>query len=159
MTVPFRMRRGCSPLSLMGCGCGLLAAIGIVLVFFILGMQYVYAHRDPIAWNRESYAQCQQNMAYLRQALLSYQKDHHQFPKRLDDLRGSYLDSDTRLRCPLEMQEHGIRYQYTPEGANPTDPLITCSNHGQGTLVLQHDGRIRLPSVLPRPYTPHVPKQ
>lgn len=145
-----RNRGGCSPWTLMGCGCGLLAGIGIMLVFVILGVQWVHARTDP-RWNRQAYAQCQANVYNLAKALESYRQDYHHLPARLDELRTlNYLDQSSRLHCPLDSQELGTSYEYYPQATRPTDPLLICRNHGQGVIVLQRDGRIRLPKVLRR---------
>jgi len=79
--------------------------------------------------------------------LALYQQDHHRLPARLNDLRGYYLDSPERLHCPLETRGHGHPYLYTPYLTHPTDPLITCNNHGQGAVVLLHNGKLIVPGM------------
>ena len=134
-------------MALLGCGCGLLAGIGILCVFALLTVQYVHERHDP-RWSRQDLAICEDNLQYLKQALEQYQQDHsHQLPARLDDLRGHYLDTPARLHCPLELKDRGQEYLYTPNAPHPTDPLITCRNHGQGTLVLLKNGHFRIPGI------------
>lgn len=149
MTIPLRLRSGCSPWSLMGCGCGLLAGIGIMLVFFSMGILKIHEDRDP-TWKRQDYAQCQDNLRYLRAAIASYERDYHHLPARLDDLSPQYVDNIERLRCPLEKLELGTHYRYTPNAVLPTDPLITCTNHGHGPIVLRRNGIISLPTLFSR---------
>ena len=139
-------QRGCAPLALLGCGCGLLAGIGIVFVFGLMLVQYMHERRDP-TWSRQDLAACEQNLAYLKHALALYQQDHQQLPAHLEDLRGHYLDSPARLHCPLELTGHGKPYLYTPQAKNPTDPIITCDNHGQGPLLLLKNGVIIVPGM------------
>jgi hypothetical protein len=149
MAIPAHSKLGCSPWALMGCGCGLLSGVGILLVFFVLGVQMVHARHDT-TWSRPALVQCQDNLRVLRDALASYQRDYHHLPARLEDLNPSYLDSPARLRCPLETLGHGTPYQYNPQAKKPTDALITCTNHGQGTIALQVNGFIRLPNIFPK---------
>lgn len=130
----------------MGCGCGLLAAIGISMIFIILGFNVIQEKRNPI-WDRAAYAQCQDNLCYLREAIDSYQRDYHHLPPDLNALRGSYLDRPSRLRCPLKIRELGTAYEYHPEAVRPTDPFIICHNHGQGQLVLLRNGKVLLPNI------------
>lgn len=146
---PVKVRRGCAPIALLGCGCGLLSGIGIILVFFLMSVQLVHELREP-GWSRDDFAQCQQNLEYLRQALDNYRTDYHRYPARLEELSPHYLDVTTRMRCPLEIKGRGVRYVYQPDAARPTDPLVTCVNHGQGPIVLQVNGRLRLPTALRR---------
>ena len=129
---------------LLGCGCGLLAGVGILLVFAMLTLQYVHERKDA-TWSREDLGVCEENIAYLKGALTLYQQDHHQLPSRLEDLRGQYLDSPARLHCPLALKDRGHAYLYTPNAQRPTDPLITCTNHGQGAVYLLKNGKILVP--------------
>lgn len=149
MTKPTQLRYGCSPWSLMGCGCGLLATIGILLIFLILSINFVHERRDP-RWNRTDYALCQDNISYLHQAIVSYQRDYHHLPPTLDALRSSYLDRPSRLSCPLHRHQQMTEYIYHPDAKRPTDTLIECRIHGQGSIVLERDGKIRLPDIFHR---------
>ncbi|HEY3376525.1 MAG TPA: hypothetical protein VGL77_03435 [Armatimonadota bacterium] len=149
MTAPTRRRRGCSPFTLLGCGCGLLAGLGLVCIFIIMTIQLVKERYD-VTWKRQYFAECQDNLRYLKSAINNYQQDHHHLPAHLGDLSASYLDRSSRLHCPLELLGHGKPYIYTPNGVGPTAPLITCPNHGQGPLILQHNGLIHLPSPILR---------
>ena len=142
-----RIRRGCSPWALLGCGCGLLAMIGIVLVFLSLGILTLLGKTDA-RWNLRAYDQCQQHLLKLNSALEIYKTDYGALPPSLDALKEYYVDDPGWLHCPLE--EGRAPYRYTPQPARPTDPLITCDNHGQGPLVLLHNGRLRLPDTKPR---------
>lgn len=118
--------------------------LGILLTFLLLMLRAEearkYPERDPRAQ-----AACQENMRKLYDAIQVYQIDQGHLPKSLDDLSPRYLDTPARLRCPLRDKGMGSAYRYTPEAKNPADPLITCTNHGQVTLILQHDGKLRVP--------------
>jgi len=137
-------RAGCSPWALLGCGCGLLAMIGIALVFLTLGANYAAARRTP-AVDVRAYGQCQIHLRSLGRAIASYAKDHGAPPAKLDDLYPRYLLDQASLHCPLEVHG-GVRYRYTPRtNPDPTTAVISCTNHKQGMLALQADGRVRLP--------------
>ena len=140
-------QRGCSPYTLMGCGCGLLGIIGVVLVFLLLMTLSMREKRDP-TWSREDYAVCQRHLAATKMALQSYQQDHGKLPQRLEELRGHYLEHPSTIRCPLAIKELGEEYHYNPNAAHPTSALVVCSNHGQGRMVLQKNGLIKLPNYL-----------
>lgn|GEM_PF-1746204 len=146
MTGPSRARRGCSPWAWLGCGCGLVSMIGILLVFLSLGILGLHERADP-AWNRQAYFDCQMNLRNLGRAIAKYRRDHNgALPAELADLQQYYISSAAWLHCPLK--DRGLtveEYRYTPAPANPTDPLITCANHAQGTVILQHDGLMRIP--------------
>jgi len=120
--------------------------IGIALVFILLVLQMNQERRDP-TWSRDAFVGCQHNLGYLRSALESYQRDHHHLPARLEELQAHYLDSPARLVCPLCAPGSATTYQYTPNAKEPTSPLITCRNHGQGPLFLQYNGQINLPTI------------
>ncbi len=142
MTTP-RSRKGCSLWSLLGCGCGAAAMVGILLVFLVLGILALQERRDA-SWDRASYEQCQRNLLYLRSALNSYRRDHGELPARLEQLLPRYLDTAQRLHCPLEGKGQAHRYRYTPGESSATAPLITCDKHGQGTVALLHDMKLRV---------------
>ena len=144
MTDPSRKRRGCSPLSFLGCGCGLTALIGIAFVFLALSMLTVRERKDP-RWNRNDYSECQMHLRNLGSAIESYRLDYKKLPTELISLDEHYISSTKWLRCPLERNKLGGQYRYTPLPAAPTDPLITCTNHAHGPIVLLHNGRLRLP--------------
>lgn len=133
-------KQGYSLWTLSGCGCGLLGVIGIMLVFFALGVQTVRERQNP-AWNRKDYTVCQEHLNYLREALHSYQADHHHLPKTLNELQPRYLDTPQRLHCPVEACQ-GHAYRYTPNNTTSNAPLITCNNHALGRLALLRNGQI-----------------
>ena len=145
-TLPRRMQRGCSPWAIMGCGCGFIGTLGILLVFVILALQTVKANHDS-TWNRASYAQCQENLVSIGHAIHRYEKDFHHLPATLRDLSPQYVDNPNSMRCPLEMQEKGRSYQYQPLVKSASDVLVSCDNHGQGRVCLLHDGHMQLPSI------------
>ncbi len=140
---PSKQRRSCAPMTLLGCGCGLLGMIGIVLVFLMLGYLYVKERMDP-RWNRRDFAACQQQLLYLGKALASYERDNHHLPQRLEELSPHYLYSPDFLYCPLERNKIGEPYRYYPTAQKPTDVVITCDNHGQETISLLRNGHLRL---------------
>ena len=140
-------RQGCAPLTLMGCGCGLLGMISILLVFLMLSYLYVKERQDQ-AWNRRDFALCQQRLLYLGKALASYEQDNHHLPRRLDELQPYYLYSPDKLRCPLEDKHIGEQFHYNPAANKPLDAVITCDNHGQATIILLRNGQLRLRSKL-----------
>ncbi len=119
------------------------------MVLLLLGYFTMQERRDP-QWSRRDFAECQLHLRYLGQAIDSYERDYHRLPANLDDLRPQYLERETVLRCPLEQAGRGVVYEYHPEAAGPDDDLVTCRNHGQGVLVLQRNGQIRLPRVIRR---------
>ena len=128
----------------MGCGCGLLAMIGIALIFLALSIVDLRGRFDPTR-DTAAYASCQRNLIHIGLAIASYRQDYRTPPDRLQQLSPHYLDDPARLRCPLAAIGLGRPYRYTPTPARPTDPLVTCVNHGQGPISLLHDGRLRLP--------------
>ena len=140
-------RQGCAPLALMGCGCGLLGMICILLVFLMLGYLYAKEHQDQ-RWSRCDFASCQQRLLYLGKALASYERDTHHLPRRLDELQPHYLYQPDTLRCPLEAKHLGEQFHYYPAAKNPLDAVITCDNHGQATIFLLRNGQLRLHSKL-----------
>ena len=142
MTDAARKRRGCSPLTVVGCGCGFAAMLGIAFIFFTLGVLYVRERQDP-RWNAAAYHQCQMNLRNLGRAIDSYRADHRQLPDNLAQLR-EYMATPDWLRCPMQARNHGEAYRYLPAPAQPLDPLITCTNHPQGPVTLLHNGRLRL---------------
>ncbi|HOF88009.1 MAG TPA: hypothetical protein PLZ36_07885 [Armatimonadota bacterium] len=139
-----RRARGCSLWAITGCGCGALAIIGILLVFALLLLRMERERRDP-AWDHRAYGACLQHLRYLHGAAERFRLDHGRLPARLDDLNPVYLDTPARLRCPLAAAGRGEPYRYTPDAKNPDDALITCANHGQGAIMVQRDGRLRVP--------------
>ena len=145
MTGPSRTRRGCSPWAFLGCGCGLLSMIGIAFVFFTLGIIYYLERTDPY-WNMEAYRDCQTNLRYLGHAITSYRGDYNNaLPTDLAQLK-PYIYSPVWLHCPLEDRKLPVKpYKYTPASTGPDTPLITCPNHGQGPVILLHNGLLRLP--------------
>ena len=143
MTTAAGRRRGCSPWAMVGCGCGLLAMIGIGIIFLLLGVQFAQGRRSP-SWSREDYARCAENLQVLGGAIASYEEDTHHLPRRLVDLEARYLDTPDRLQCPLQRRGIGRPYQFYPEAALPTDPLIRCDNHRQGPLILLRNGKVKL---------------
>ena len=94
-------RAGCSATGLLGCGCGLLGMIGIIVIFLMLGFFYAKERMDQ-AWNRHDFNVCQQHLKYLGKALASFERDNHHLPRYLAELQPHYLDSPDMLRCPLE---------------------------------------------------------
>jgi hypothetical protein len=125
----------------IGCGCAAPAVLGILLVFGLLIMQMAREQRDP-RWSRAALASCTQNLHAIAGALDSYEKDHAgEKPLRLENLLPLYLDAQ-RLRCPLSAQP-GTGYTYTPTATGQA-ALVTCHNHGQGAVVVQADGRVRV---------------
>jgi len=145
MTGPSRIRHSCSPWALLGCGCGLVSMIGILLVFFSFGIFAIRERTNPY-WNmRDDYA-CQMHLRNLGRAIASYRADHHgALPAGLAELKAHYIASPDWLRCPLGDRGLAVKaYRYTTSPAKPTDPLITCPNHAQGPIILQHNGLLRL---------------
>ncbi len=140
-------RQGCAPLTVVGCGCGLLGMIGIVLVFLMLSFFYVQERRNP-AWNRRDFQECEKHLHYLGKALANYKQDNHHFPQRLEELQPHYLYSPDLVRCPLEGTHLGAQYHYNPDARKPLDAVITCDNHGQATIILLRNGQLRLHSKL-----------
>jgi hypothetical protein len=112
--------------------------LGIALVF--LSLTIIHSRRDPRK-NVAALRACQLHLRSLGNALASYRHDFHKPPAKLDDLSRYVLDPAS-LHCPLE-GNGGVRYQYTP--GKPT--VITCPNHGWGPLILQADGKVRVPLV------------
>lgn len=143
-------RRGCQPWTLLGCGCGLLGMLGILLVFFALGIYYAHERHDP-TWNRRDFNACQEHLKYLSKAIAIFERDNHRLPKSLNELQPRYLISIEMIHCPLEKTRKAASYQYNPAAKNRTDALVTCDNHGQATLALQRGGLLRLRSKLFRP--------
>ncbi|MEI7833754.1 MAG: hypothetical protein WCJ56_11230 [bacterium] len=135
-----RKKRLNSPFTLLGCGCSLVAVIGLLMIFIFLGVQ-VYRSRLDVRWVRKDYAQCTRNLRQISIAIASYQEDTHKFPPSLEVLVPHYLDAKY-LRCPLEDKGVGKHYEYTTVG-NESDPLVSCSNHLQGPVVLEHSLKIR----------------
>jgi hypothetical protein len=141
---PLPSRPGCSPWALLGCGCGLVAGIGILLVFLLVGVIHIRERTQP-HWDRAAYLTCQGNLRYVARALNSYARDHaNQLPPTLDALLPHYIDAPTRLHCPLEARRHAAPYHYTPQVTRPTAPLITCRNHGQNIIIVQRNRQLRL---------------
>jgi len=120
--------------------------IGILLVFFSLGILGLRERANP-AWNRQAYYDCQVNLRNLGRAIDKYRQDNNgALPVELADLQRYYLSSPAWLHCPLKDRRLTVaEYRYTPAPARPTDPLITCTNHAQGPVILQHNGLLRLP--------------
>lgn len=147
-TLPRRLQRGCSPWAIMGCGCGFIGALGVLLVFAILTLQAVKANQD-ITWNRGQFAQCQENLLYIGHAIQRYEKDFHHPPATLQELYPQYVDTANRLRCPLELIEKGRSYQYYPQAKGADTEFICCVNHGQGRVCLLRGGQLRLPRFFP----------
>ncbi len=135
-----RKRRLNSPFTLLGCGCSLVAVIGLLMIFIFLGVQ-VYRSRLDVRWSREDYANCTRNMRQISIAVASYREDTHLYPPSLQALVPHYLDA-RYLRCPLAEQGAGKLYEYSPAG-NESDPLVSCNNHLQGPVVLEHSLKIR----------------
>jgi len=135
--------RGCSPWTVLGCGCGLVAIFGITFVFLLLSIALMRSRFDP-KWNLRAYEDCQHHVRYLGWALQSYQLDYHHLPVRLEELSPRYLSDTHWLHCPLDAAHSAVVYQYFPAGTSPTDPLVTCSHHGQGKIVLLHDFKLLL---------------
>lgn len=144
MPTPTEPRLSCSPLAVLGCGCGLAAMVGIALIFLLLGLNIARARRDPVRYAPQPFTACQAHLRLIASAVDSYQHDYHRLPTRLRDLQEHYLPSPDVLRCPLEASS-GQAYVYTPDGTEMSSPLVTCVNHGQGKLVLLRNGQIRLP--------------
>lgn len=128
-------------MAIAGCGCGFIAILGILLTFVLLMLRAEEARRYPERDPRLVKA-CQDNMRHLYGAIQRYQLDQGRLPAALDDLEPTYLDGPARLRCPRGTHP---AYAYTPKAASPAKPLITCTNHGQKTLIIQHDGRLSVP--------------
>lgn len=143
MSTPAPKRVGCSPWTIMGCGCGLVAIVGIALVFLVLGFLYLRERRDA-SWSKADYALCQQHLVYLGRAIASYERDHHRLPPTFADLQPQYLP--TGITCPLEHK--GTSYTYHADARTPDSAMVTCPNHGQGPLILQRNGQIRWKSTL-----------
>jgi hypothetical protein len=143
MTTSTRRAGGCSPWAISGCGCGFLAITGILLVFVLLLLRLEREQRDP-TWDHRAYGACLNHLRTQHIAIERYRDDQGRPPKRLDDLAPTYLDR-AMLRCPLEAKGLGKPYVYTPAAKNVDDPLVTCPNHGQGPLILQRDGVLRVP--------------
>ncbi|MHB9023233.1 MAG: hypothetical protein ACYC7E_03535 [Armatimonadota bacterium] len=140
-----RSRTGCSLWAYTGCGCGLIAMLGILFLFLLLGLQFARERRDP-TMNRKAYSACMKNLIYLGLAIDSYQKDNRRIPDRLEQLDPRYLDSSERLRCPLDLPGQRREYEYFPQSTKPTDPLIVCRRHGYGPLILLHNGKLAPPN-------------
>jgi hypothetical protein len=128
-------------MAITGCGCGFIAMLGILLTFLLLMLRAEEARRYPERDPRAVKA-CQDAMRDLYGATRRYTLDHGRLPAALDDLTPTYLETAAPVRCPRGGHP---AYSYTPKAAHPADPLITCTNHGQKTLILQHDGRLRVP--------------
>jgi len=131
----------------MGCGCGMLGVIGILLVFLMMGIFYAHAKHNP-SWNQHDFALCQEHMKYLREALASYKRDTGHLPVQLKELQPRYIYSPEVLHCPLERTAGGAPYRYNPNAKNPMEALIICDNHGQATIMLQVNERLRFHSKL-----------
>lgn len=116
--------------------------LGILLVFGLLLARIEKEKHDP-RWDQHAYAACLANLRALRGAITAYERDQGHLPKTLADLFPTYIDHP--LQCPLTAQGRGKPYHYTPEAKKPTDPLVTCMNHGQGPLILQRDGQLKAP--------------
>ncbi|MHB9133807.1 MAG: hypothetical protein ACYDBB_22305 [Armatimonadota bacterium] len=142
MTTPTRTRFGCSPWAYMGCGCGLLAMLGILLVFGLLGYEFQQEKRHA-HWNRAYYGTCQKHLSEIGRAITNYQRDYHQLPPKLANLVPTYLDAE-KLHCPLDTQA-GVSYEYSPNVTQPQELLVRCHRHGQGELALQRNGMLRVP--------------
>ena len=142
-----RQKQAAHPYTILGCGCGLFGAIGVLLVFLML-MTLSFRERHDARWSRQDYAGCQRNLTEIKEALWSYRQDHHHLPVTLMELRGHYLDHPSAIRCPLAIKELGQEYRYYPDAKAPTDLLVVCDNHGQGRIALRKNGTIKLPNYL-----------
>jgi hypothetical protein len=120
--------------------------VGIILVFFSLGILAIRERTNPY-WNMQAYYDCQKNLRNLGRAIDIYREDHDgALPAEPAELEQQYISSPAWLHCPLADRNLTVEdYRYTPAPAKPTDPLITCPNHPQGSVILQHNGLLRLP--------------
>ena len=119
--------------------------LGIILIFLLLSFEHVWERRAPNR-DRQAYVQCQDNLVHLRIAIESFKKDHHRLPNSLDELKQDprYYENVLWFTCPLTTPGERA-YQYQADPNSPENPLVTCARHGQGLLVLQHNGLLRLP--------------
>jgi hypothetical protein len=127
----------------LGCGCAAPAVLGILLIFGLLVLQEAREKRDP-TFSRAALAECENNLRHLNAAMNSYGRDHKgQRPINQLALVPLYLD-ERYVYCPLNTTAFSTYgYDVTATG---TQTLYNCGNHGQGEVILQADGRIRINS-------------